>query len=42
MTFVVSGIAAIVTKGNLVVALNHLDFQAFARPRSSASRVPPG
>ena len=30
MTFVVSGIAAIVTKGNLVVALDHLDFQAFA------------
>ena len=30
MSFVVSGIAAIVTKGNLVVALDHLDFQAFA------------
>ena len=30
MTFVVSGIAAIVTKGNLVVALDHLDFQSFA------------
>ena len=30
MTFVVSGIAAIVTKGNLVVALDHPDFQAFA------------
>jgi len=30
MTFVVSGIAAIVTKGNLVVALGHLDFQSFA------------
>ena len=30
MTFVVSGIAAIVTKGNLVVALDRLDFQAFA------------
>jgi ribose transport system permease protein len=30
MTFVVSGIAAIVTKGNLVVALNHVDFQSFA------------
>ena len=30
MTFVVSGIAAIVTKGNLVVAFDHLDFQPFA------------
>jgi ribose transport system permease protein len=30
MTFVVSGIAAIVTKGNLVVALDKTDFQAFA------------
>jgi ribose transport system permease protein len=30
MTFVVSGIAAIVTKGNLVVALDQVDFQAFA------------
>jgi len=30
MSFVVSGIAAIVTKGNLVVALDRLDFQAFA------------
>src|SRR4029079_15882153 len=30
MTFVVSGIAAIVTKGNLVVDLDHLDFQSFA------------
>ncbi len=30
MTFVVSGIAAIVTKGNLVVALDQADFQAFA------------
>ena len=30
MTFVVSGIAAIVTTGNLVVALDHLDFQTFA------------
>ena len=30
MTFVVSGIAAIVTKGNLVVALDQTDFQAFA------------
>ena len=30
MTFVVSGIAAIVTKGNLVVALDQPDFQAFA------------
>jgi ribose/xylose/arabinose/galactoside ABC-type transport system permease subunit len=30
MTFVVSGIAAIVTEGNLVVALDHLDFQSFA------------
>ena len=33
MTFVVSGIAAIVTKGNLVVALNHPDFQSFAATR---------
>ena len=33
MTFVVSGIAAIVTKGNLVVALDHPDFQAFAATR---------
>jgi ribose transport system permease protein len=33
MSFVVSGIAAIVTKGNLVVALDHLDFQAFAATR---------
>src|SRR4051794_35138083 len=30
MTFVVSGIAAIVTKGNLVVALDQTGFQAFA------------
>ena len=30
MTFVVSGIAAIVTKGNLVVALDQSDFQSFA------------
>ena len=30
MSFVVSGIAAIVTKGNLVVALDQPDFQAFA------------
>ena len=35
MTFVVSGIAAIVTKGNLVVALDHLDFQSFA-----ATKIP--
>ena len=33
MSFVVSGIAAIVTKGNLVVALDRLDFQAFAATR---------
>ncbi len=30
MSFVVSGIAVIVTKGNLVVALDHPDFQSFA------------
>lgn len=30
MSFVVSGIAAIVTKGNLVVAFDHPDFQSFA------------
>ena len=43
MTFVVSGIAAIVTKGNLVVALDHLDFQAFAGDRRSwASAARPG
>ena len=30
MSFVVSGIAAIVTKGNLVVAFDHPDFQQFA------------
>lgn len=30
MSFVVSGIAAIVTKGNLVVALDHPDFKQFA------------
>ncbi len=33
MSFVVSGIAAIVTRGNLVVALDHPDFQAFAATR---------
>jgi ribose transport system permease protein len=33
MSFVVSGIAAIVTEGNLVVALDRLDFQAFASTR---------
>jgi ribose transport system permease protein len=33
MSFVVSGIAAIVTKGNLVVAFDHPDFQAFAATR---------
>ena len=33
MSFVVSGIAAIVTKGNLVVALDHPDFQDFAATR---------
>ena len=33
MSFVVSGIAAIVTKGNLVVALDHPDFQQFAATR---------
>jgi len=33
MSFVVSGIAAIVTKGNLVVSLNHPDFQDFAATR---------
>jgi ribose transport system permease protein len=30
MSFVVSGIAAIVTQGNLVVIFGHVDFQAFA------------
>jgi ribose transport system permease protein len=33
MSFVVSGIAAIVTKGNLVVAFDHPDFQGFAATR---------
>ena len=33
MSFVVSGIAAIVTKGNLVVAFDHPDFQQFAATR---------
>ena len=33
MSFVVSGIAAIVTKGNLVVSLDHPDFQDFAATR---------
>lgn len=33
MSFVVSGIAAIVTKGNLVVAFEHPDFQQFAATR---------
>ena len=33
MSFVVSGIAAIVTKGNLVVSLEHPDFQDFAATR---------
>lgn len=33
MSFVVSGIAAIVTKGNLVVAFDHPDFQEFAATR---------
>ena len=33
MSFVVSGIAAIVTKGNLVVAFDHPDFQSFAATR---------
>jgi ribose transport system permease protein len=41
MSFVVSGIAAIVTKGNLVVAFDHPDFQGFAAtdlgPLSSAA-----
>ncbi len=43
MTFVVSGIAAIVTKGNLVVALDQLDFQAFAATKvARASPARPG
>lgn len=33
MSFVVSGIAAIVTQGNLVVAFDHPDFQTFAATR---------
>lgn len=33
MSFVVSGIAAIVTRGNLVVSLDHPDFQDFAATR---------
>jgi ribose transport system permease protein len=33
MSFVVAGIAAIVTKGNLVVAFDHPDFQSFAATR---------
>lgn len=33
MSFVVSGIAAIVTQGNLVVAFDHPDFQRFAATR---------
>jgi ribose transport system permease protein len=33
MSFVVSGIAAIVTQGNLVVAFDHPDFQQFAATR---------
>ncbi len=33
MTFVVSGIGAIVTKGNLVVVFDHPDFQQFAATR---------
>lgn len=33
MSFVVSGIAAIVTKGNLVVAFDHPNFQQFAATR---------
>lgn len=33
MSFVVAGIAAIVTQGNLVVALDHPDFQKFASTR---------
>jgi ribose transport system permease protein len=33
MTFVVSGIGAIVTKGNLVVVFDHPEFQAFAATR---------
>jgi len=33
MSFVVSGIAAIVTKGNLVVSLDHPDFRDFAATR---------
>ncbi len=33
MSFVVSGVAAIVTKGNLVVAFDHPDFQQFAATR---------
>ena len=42
MTFVVSGIAAIVTKGNLVVALDHLDFQSFAATKIVGIRARPG
>ena len=33
MSFVVSGVAALVTQGNLVVAFSALDFQAFAATR---------
>jgi ribose transport system permease protein len=33
MSFVVAGLAAIVTQGNLVVAFDHPDFQAFAATR---------
>lgn len=33
MSFVVSGIGALVTRGNLVVAFDRLDFQAFATTR---------
>ena len=43
VSFVVSGVAALVTQGNLVVAFEALDFQAFAATRSRGSdERPPG
>lgn len=33
MSYVISGVAALVTRGNLVVAFEHIDFQAFSTTR---------
>ena len=42
MSYVVSGVGALLTRGNLVVAFDHPDFQQFAATASRADHRPPG